>query len=192
MTAASSDMTREKEFRTMTKKGTMFGVRAGTVCGLGAIAGIVIVGDTACGPRQPLPELDAMGHTACEGLLQDLRTYYIRLKENAPENINKAFASYVQDHWATRCSVAPPPPSHQSMQVLGIYLLLPERLESPRPVLIAYTDPKPDDLKGHLWRQIIVLRGKELVHLKDRSWRVEMMVGKGNMEGRKPDLYFRR
>jgi len=133
-------------------------------------------------------ELDSLGGMACRAMIHYLKEYRDHLRDCPPEDINKEFARYVDDRCTKYTLTAPSP---RSILDLGVYLLLPEKLESPRPLLIAYTDPKPGIIEGRLWRHIIVLRGNELVHVRESSRGVEMMVGKKNMVGRKPDLYHR-
>jgi len=159
-------------------------------CAFAAITCLAIIGYVVYGRRDPMRALDAIGGEACKGLIEILEPYYAQLKGVVPEDINRDFASYAQMHWK-KCGVSPPPASRQGRWDLGVYLLLPEKLESPQPAIIAYTDARGTGARrARTWRDIIVLRGNQLVHLRHQSWRLEEMIGKENMTGRKPDLYY--
>ena len=162
------------------------------VCALPVIACVAVIGDLGCRPTEPpepVPMWDAGGGGVCKALVLHLKTYYGQLTDRAPEDIDADFAKYAQACWR-KCAVTAPPPSRQGTGDLGVHLLLPEKLESRQPAVIAYTGGRPNDARTIYWSEIIVLRGHELVHLRGPSWRAEMIVGKENMAGRKPDLYY--
>jgi hypothetical protein len=74
---------------------------------------------------------------------------------------------------------------------MGFFLLLPDELESARPVLIGYTT-SVSTKTGEVYRGVLFLRGKEIAVVTLQEGILKNIVGRENFENKKPDFYIWR
>ncbi len=118
-----------------------------------------------------------------------LLKYYGEVADKPPVETTSTFINYITDPekklvFSRQAPIAP----YTSDRDLGFYLLLPDKLESNRPVLIAYTTAITTK-KGMIYRVAFFLRGKEIVIVTLEEQAMRSIIGSEDFENRKPDLY---
>lgn len=123
----------------------------------------------------------------CSKVAKALRLYYEGLGANVPENPIPDFVNYLIDIDPLFSREAPVAP-YASERDISFYLLLPCKLESSAPLLIAYTSPFTRN-KGELFRYSLFLQGREISILLLRESLLKGIVGDETFENKKPDFY---
>ena len=139
------------------------------------------------GFRKPTRSVSTVTATNCAMLRAGLKTYYEKLDANVPENPVPDFVNYFMSsgyRFSRKAPVAP----YTSERDISFYLLLPGKLESSAPLLIAYTSPFTRN-KGEVFCYALFLQGREISILLLRESLLKGIVGEETFEKKKPDFY---
>jgi len=140
------------------------------------------------------PELSSRTLAAvnCHTVRSYLLKYYREVGNDTPADRVSDFVTYVTDAEKKLIfSREPPIEPYTSRRDIGFYLLLPDKLESVRPVPIGYTTPITTKA-GQIYRGILFMRGQQIttVILQEKVWK--NIIGNEDFEKKKPDLYIWR
>jgi len=139
------------------------------------------------GFRKPTLSVSANMGARCSIVAKVLRLYYEERYGNVPENPIPGFVNYLIDIdplFSQEVPVAP----YTSDQDMSFYLLLPGKLESSGPLLIAYTNPFTRN-KGEVFCWSLFLQGRRISIVLLRESLLKAIVGKETFEKKKPDVY---
>jgi hypothetical protein len=138
------------------------------------------------GFRRPTRSVSIQIGSSCNMVAKTLRFYYEELDGNVPENPVPGFVNLmsIDPLFSREAPVAP----YTSKRDISFYLLLPRKLESSAPLLIAYTSPFTKN-KGEVYRYALFLQGEEIVILLLREPILKGIVGKETFEEKIPDFY---
>jgi hypothetical protein len=125
----------------------------------------------------------------CHKFMGLLYSFYTNNELGPFEDINEAFSRYASK--GSGFSIKEPPENYKHEQDFAFYLLLPEKFESSRPMLIAYTDARAD-FDGRLYRFGFILQGCgakiALIQFEDNMLR--HIVGDKLMNEASPNFYW--
>lgn len=137
--------------------------------------------------KYPSVPLSARLGTMCSTVGTALTLYYQGLDGNVPENPVPCFVTYLMDVDPSFSREAPVEP-YKSELDMSFYLLLPPKLESSNPLLIAYTGPFKKNREG-FYRHALFLQGTKTLVLTFPEGLLKAVVGKETFEKKKPDFY---
>jgi len=127
---------------------------------------------------------------AMVAVAQAVQGFYKERDTSDEDDMNAACAKWMLE-LRDMFSTEPPVESYTHPMDLSVYLLLPERLHSPQPMLIAFSQPVEQD-DGTLCRQTIFLCGSKLVALPLDEQKIRLLVGQEQLATARPDIYFWR
>ena len=128
----------------------------------------------------------------CNILKDYILKFYSEAGDRTSANVVSDFVTYVTaPEKKLMFSREPSVKPYISRRDMGFYLLLPEKLQSTRPVLIGYTDPV-SNTKGELYRGVLFLRAQEIAVVILQEQVFKTIVGSEDFNHRKPDLYIWR
>jgi len=138
------------------------------------------------GFRKPTRSVSIQIGSSCNMVAKTLRFYYEELDGNVPENPVPGFVNLmsIDPLFSREAPVAP----YTSERDVSFYLLLPGKLESSAPLLIAYTSPFTRN-KGEVFCWSLFLQGREISIVLLRESLLKGIVGEETFEKKKPDFY---
>jgi len=154
-----------------------------------AVAIWIILPGLSTGPKLSSRMLAAVNcHTVGSHLLK----YYREVRNKTSADTVPDFVTYVTDPEKKLIFTREPPiEPYTSRSDMGFFLLLPDELESARPVLIGYTT-SVSTKTGEVYRGVLFLRGKEIAVVTLQEGILKNIVGSENFENKKPDFYIWR
>ena len=138
------------------------------------------------GFRKPTRSVSIQIGSSCNMVAKTLRFYYEELDGNVPENPVPGFVNLmsIDPLFSREAPVAP----YTSKRDVSFYLLLPCKLESSAPLLIAYTSPFTRN-KREVFCWSLFLQGRRISILLLRESLLKAIVGEETFEKKKPDFY---
>jgi hypothetical protein len=128
----------------------------------------------------------------CHTVGSYLLKYYREVRNKTPTDMVPDFVTYVTDPEKKLIFTREPPiEPYTSRSDVGFFLLLPDELESARPVLIGYTT-SVSTKTGEVYRGVLFLRGKEIAVVTLQEKVLKNIVGSKGFENKKPDFYIWR
>ena len=139
------------------------------------------------GFRRPTRSVSVQMGSNCNMVAKTLRFYYEELDANFPENPVPGFVNCLMSIHSRFSREAPVAP-YTSERDISFYLLLPGKLESSGPLLIAYTNPFTRN-KGEVFCWSLFLQGRRISIVLLRESLLKAIVGEETFEKKKPDFY---
>jgi len=136
------------------------------------------------------PSAVAYARMTMNNLVGYLQAFYKERGSSDEDDINAACAKWLLEA-LNMFSAEPPVEPYTDPLDLRIYLLLPERLDSPQPLLIAFSQPVEQD-DGTLCRQTLFLCDSKLAVVPLDEWKMWSLLGQQELAAAMPDIYFWR
>jgi len=145
--------------------------------------------------RVPLtPATIGIATNRCRKIAFFLKEYYEQLEQTADEPKAAEFVKFIENHRSISSidfsSQAPDGPL--SIFDFGVYLLLPKKLESNLPTLIAYTTPIKQWRTERFFRVCLFLDGTDIAATALPDYSSRYIIGKERLEQAEPDFYYCR
>ena len=160
------------------------------------ISGLLFVAVLVCGIgikyilpafRRPTPWAPSRILGYCKEVAITTRLYYYQeLEGNVPQDPAPGLVSFLIKA-GPNFSREAPAEGYKSVGDSAFYLFLPPKLESPSPLLIAYSGPFGENER--LYRGTLFLRGYEIVVVVLSEAELIGIVGRETFENKKPDFY---
>ena len=133
-----------------------------------------------------------MAKNRCKNIASFLKEYYEQLEQTADEPNAVEFVKFIENHRSLSSvhfsSQAPDRPL--SIYEFGVYLLLPNKLESNSPTLIAYTTPIKRWKAEQFFRVYLFLDGTDIAAPFLPDYSSVAIIGKERLEQAEPDFYY--
>jgi hypothetical protein len=157
------------------------------VLGVLLVIGLFIIPVLRVPPRVPV----GIARNRCKNIASFLKGYYEQLEQTADEPKAAKFVKFIKNH-RSRSSIgfsSQAPDGPLSPLDFGVYLLLPKKLDSNLPTLIAYTTPIKQWKKERFFRVCLFLNGTDITTTVLSDYSLVDIIGKERLEQAEPDFY---
>jgi hypothetical protein len=145
--------------------------------------------------RVPLrPAYIGMAEAKCRDITFFLEKYYEQLEQTTDEPKSADLVKFIDNHrYKSRIGFSSQAPDGPlSILDFGVYLLLPKKLESNLPTLIAYTTPIKQWKTEKFFRVCLFLNGTHMTATALPDHSSVDIIGKERLEQAEPDFYYYR
>ena len=128
----------------------------------------------------------------CKNIASFLKGYYEQLEQTADEPKAAEFVKFIenQSHRSSIDFFSQAPARPLSIYEFGVYLILPKKLESNLPTLIAYTTPIKQWKTERFSRVCLFLNGTDIAATVLSDYSSVEIIGKERLEQAEPDFYY--